>query len=461
MASVPSSHVDRPSPKYVRYERLMSLTVRHDFYNGDLFPDFTITPTAPTQTLLRNLELIARPRRAGIDILYHTDHSGAILRYLHNHGRHRSDETPPPHDQSRAYNKSWTYDGCWSRLTFTLSTANELFTNFTELPLTKTLDEMRPPENVLYLSNRYTEPVHGKPARLIADRSSRVVSVPQVNFSPVNLDFAVPPGATEFILYDTSGRAILRASPDYPREDKPLTDKSPKNKWSEIPPRAHLTSSKAGGSVDVSMANEGPGLFSYEIYQTADKDRRLLANEEFFYAGTQAAPLLFVDLFLASPDEPANAESGRYPIVLPEQLADEPTHAAANAAAQKHITPCDYELRFKARKTIWTYYIVLPSGEVASTDLAIRAEPQGSLEFRGPHNVTLPTGVPATRFTARKAVPLRRRSDISLRLQSGGDPGNGSARILLERLPTPSAERISPPPQSTGGAATSEIFVYL
>ena len=206
------------------------------------------------------------------------------------------------------------------------------------------------------------------------------------------------------------------------------------------------------------MANEGPGLFSYEI---RDKDRKLLANEGFFHSALPLAPLLFVDLFLASPDEPANAESGSYPVTLPNQLENEPTPAAANAAAQKHIMPRDYEIHFQARETIWTYYIVLPSGEAASKDLAIRAEPLDSLEFDGPDDVTLPTGTPASCFTARTPAPLRRRSDISLRLQSGGIPGNGSTRILLERLPTPSAERIGLPPRSTDGTASSEVFVYL
>jgi hypothetical protein len=482
----------RPPDTQVFYDRLMSLTLRHDFYDGDLFEDFTIVPTIPTLTLLHNLGLIARLRPAGIDILYHTGRSAAILRYLYNRRDRRPAEKRPDLDVSADYNKPSTYGGCWSRLTLALFLQNSLFSNFTALPLAEKPDEKRPGEmtpgkQALYLSNRYAEQADDQPPRLIADRSSRVVSIPTTTTSPVHLHFEAPPKATEFILYDTSGRAILRADKDHPPKDHPPKDHPPKDhppkgysdaqKSSEMPPRAHY--SGAGATMHVSMANEWPGLFSYVFKNKDDNNKdRVLKSEDFIYAGRRRPPLMFVDLFLASPDEPATPR-GCYPVVvpaeLPKELADKPDKvarvasnaAAADAAAQKYITPRDYELRFGARETIWTYYIVLPPGEAAPKDLAIRseprdnlAEPQDSLEFNGPEKVTLPTGVSACCFTAKTPAPLRRRSDIVLRLQSGG-PGNGSTRTLLKRLPTPSAEQVSVRPRSTDGTATSEIFVYL
>jgi hypothetical protein len=76
---------DGPSAGQVAYDRLMTLTLRHDFYGaGATCPDFAIAPTAATQTLLRNLRLIAKPRRAGIDIFYHTGNAAALLRYFWN-----------------------------------------------------------------------------------------------------------------------------------------------------------------------------------------------------------------------------------------------------------------------------------------------------------------------------------------------------------------------------------------
>src|SRR5436305_15288484 len=76
---------DPELPKQFRYERLMSLSVRHDFYGrSGLCRDFVIAPTAATQTLLRNLGLIARPRPGGFDVFYHSSRAAAIVRHLCN-----------------------------------------------------------------------------------------------------------------------------------------------------------------------------------------------------------------------------------------------------------------------------------------------------------------------------------------------------------------------------------------
>jgi hypothetical protein len=213
------------------------------------------------------------------------------------------------------------------------------------------------------------------------------------------------------------------------------------------------------------MASETPGLFSHDI-KVKNHETVETRLTEFFYAGTRTAPLLLADLFLASPEtDDSNAVSGSYPIELPEQLPKNITNAAANAEAQRRIKPLDYEFYFEARKTTWIYYIVLPSGEATVKDLAIEADPKDALEFHAPpEKVKLPTGAWAHRFVATKAVPLRRRSNIALRLRAGGGPGNGSARNLLNRLPTPSAERITARPAGrplTDASAASEVFVYL
>jgi hypothetical protein len=69
-------------------------------------------------------------------------------------------------------------------------------------------------------------------------------------------------------------------------------------------------------------------------------------------------------------------------------------------------------------------------------------------------------GRPASIFTARSARKLQSRSNVALRLRGAGANGSGSARILLDRLPLPSAETIIPPPKPDKPAA-SEVFVYL
>jgi hypothetical protein len=436
------------------YQRLMSLTLRHEFYGGAPCTDFAIAPTAPTQALMSSLGLIARPRRGGIDIIYHTGRCAGIVRFLHEERRLRQDART-----KHAGDRETSYKGSWTRLTFTLSLTNDLFANFTAIPLPMP-HMMGAGAYALYLSNRFVKPPDakqpGRPAQLYSEWARHWRRLPPAIFSPEHLHIATPPDAAEFVLYSTSGRALLRADPDYLPPVSP-----PGDKRFELPARVRLN---PGLDVHVSMANETPGLFSHEV-KGINKSHETVESRltEFFYSGTRTAPLLLADLFLASP-EADDPNAGSYPIELPEQLPNNMTSAAANAEAQRRITPLDYEFSFGARETTWIYYVVLPSGEAAVAGLAIEADPKDALEFHPPEQVKLPTGAWAHRFVARKAMPLQRRSNIALRLRAGGGPGNGSARILLDRLPTPSAERITARPAGrplTDASAASEVFVYL
>jgi hypothetical protein len=235
----------------------------------------------------------------------------------------------------------------------------------------------------------------------------------------------------------------------------------------EVPRRMRLTPPI---DVHVDMANEFPGSFSYRI------DNKALSpvpatDIEFFYPGASRRPLLFVDLYLASPEKSWAQSQGCYPITLPETRPEAPkddaTLAAANAEAQRHIKALDYEIRFAARETIWIYYVVLSAGLAADEELAIRSEPPERLAFvKDPTPAPLPGGAIAHRFVATKAQPLRRRPDITPRLLAAAR-ANGATRVLLERLPTPSVKQIiaqraaastGPPAAAT---AASEVFVYL
>src|SRR5689334_11954090 len=119
---------DRPSAGQVYYDRLMSVTMRHEFYGGAECSDLAIEPTTATQVLLRNLRLIAKPRRTGIDILYRTGHAAAMLRYfLEARGRRRRGA------RSR-FDLPRMGKGSWSRLTLAFELRNPLFVNFTGMP---------------------------------------------------------------------------------------------------------------------------------------------------------------------------------------------------------------------------------------------------------------------------------------------------------------------------------------
>lgn len=338
----------RPAPtapqlRQVRYERLMSLTVRHEFHGlADACSDFTIVPTAATQALLQNLRLIAKPRRGGIDVFYHTGQAAALLRHLkdrrdgHNHGASSS------YDRPRLRTASWT------RLTFLFTLGNAAFTSFTDIPLSA-----RPGDCALYLSNHAlaSDPVGERhspgtgPRQLTVDWS-QLVPLQEVNFSPAYVSLPTPKDATRVIVYDTSGRAIVLAEPASATSVSPGPTRPGMARY---PLRIPLV---PGQAVYLDMSNEHAGRYSYSV--TTDTAGPEIA---FLYPGLQYTPLLLADLFLDGPS------AAGLPVALPNALPDN----FDNADAVKHITPVDYDICFRARQTIWTYFVVFPSSSTAST----------------------------------------------------------------------------------------------
>ncbi len=436
MESVPAirpalQSADRPSPnQLVRYERLMSLSVRHDFYGATgACSDFVVVPTVSTQALMRNLGLIAKPRRDGIDILYYNGRAAAMRRYLWNRRKdHQSgwSELDLPRMQT----------GSWARLTLAFTLDNPLFTNFTEMPFS-----VQPGGHTLYLSNRAVHP-SDSPISLAFDWRQAIPGQ-VITFSPAHLRIPTSKHATRAVLYNTSGRAMLIA--DLSHHPAASSQTGPQASQRQIPRRIGL---QPGHDINLDMTRESAGLYSYVITPDTGGQEKV-----FLYPGLRDAPLLMVDLFLDGPDE-AHIP-GSFPIDLSENPANED-----NDAAQQHITPIEYEIRFKARETIWAYHVVLPEGLTVPNGLAIEAKSKRAPSFTPPIPTRLATGRPAYSFTAITPWALQFRSDVSLCLREAGPPGNGSSRILLERLPLPSADAISLHPL-VRGHARSDVFVYL
>jgi hypothetical protein len=477
---------DPELPKQFRYERLMSLSVRHDFYGrSGLCRDFVITPTAATQILLRNLGLVAKLRPDGFDVFYHSSRAAAIVRYLWNR---RDDHQRPGHfDLPRMTSSSW------DRLTLTFTLDNPLFTNFTELPF-----EVRPGRDCLYLSNRDASAGDGT-VRLAADWQSRIPiqetqkvtfsaaylhlptalrvadgGAPKGGASPTALSVAGgrapkrgdPPNARRAVFYDASGRAFLRAYRPLEKSAKKPDAAAGSPAYQEqvvklFPPRNRPPSIGINPETNLhlDMTREPAGRYSYAI--TTDEFRaKPGAEKPFLYTGMDDAPLLMVDLFL---DRPSDWSGGDwFPIKLRQETL--PKKATEQSVVKHYVTPRDYEIHFEARETIWTYYVVLPAGSTASDSLSIevvKAEPpRDGAPLTFVRSSTTLAGRPASVFTAERPWRLQSRSDVSLRLRGAGAYGGGSDRILLDRLPLPSAETILPP-RTADGHAVSEVFVYL
>ncbi|MEW6642415.1 MAG: hypothetical protein AB1586_18050 [Pseudomonadota bacterium] len=418
----------------------MSLTVRHEFHGpAETCTDFNIVPTAATQTLLRNLGLVAKPRRDGIDVFYYTGQAAALLRHLHTRRDAHGREPRSDFDQPRLRTASW------SRLTFLFMLGNPAFASYTDMPLTA-----RPGSCALYLSNQAL--VHHPAGESQAERPppwqlavdwSQLVPMQEVNFSPAYISIATPKNASRVVIYDTSGRAIVIAE----RASGAMSAAPPSPSPAITHPQQRIAF-VPGQTIYLDMSNEHAGRYSYSI--TTDTAGPEIA---FLYPGLQHVPLLLADLFL---DGSEAGDARGLPIALPDRLPDH----FDNGAAVDHITPVDYEIHFQARQTIWTYFVMFPAGSAPVKHLTIEAASEGSPTFDGPHAVRLPGGRTAHQFTAQAPCALRSRPDLTLRLRGANDHDGNTTRILLDRLPLPPAE-LSGLPSAPGAPAHSDVFVYL
>jgi hypothetical protein len=114
--------------------------------------------------------------------------------------------------------------------------------------------------------------------------------------------------------------------------------------------------------------------------------------------------------------------------------------------------PARYFIRFGARKTYWTYYLL---GPFARKRLSIVDLDEGTaFESLGP--VSLSDERPALAFRSKTAIPLRQHSACRFQLR---EAGSGSGRILVRRLPVAAAGRVNR--QSIGGKVVSVSEVYV
>ncbi|MDD1606920.1 MAG: hypothetical protein LUQ28_01375 [Methylococcaceae bacterium] len=57
----------------MKYEQLLSISLKHSYYRDGLCPDFTVIPQKVTETMLRNHRCVVKPKVNGINIYIPTD----------------------------------------------------------------------------------------------------------------------------------------------------------------------------------------------------------------------------------------------------------------------------------------------------------------------------------------------------------------------------------------------------
>ena len=115
-------------------------------------------------------------------------------------------------------------------------------------------------------------------------------------------------------------------------------------------------------------------------------------------------------------------------------------------------TPKTYFVSFRARETIWKYYLL---GEVAKEGLYI-ADLDDAIEFEPGEAETLSDTRPALTFRSKTYIALSERSQCRFQLR---ERNSGAGKVLIRRLPVASASQIGR--EVVEGLATplSEMFI--
>jgi hypothetical protein len=191
----------------------------------------------------------------------------------------------------------------------------------------------------------------------------------------------------------------------------------------------------------------GLGPFPEDKYRLATTEGP--SSDWFVYTLAAPQPLGFIDLLFSNPtgqEEPR----GVYPVVNP------------GSGVHSEIKPVEYEVRFPARRTTWTYYIVPQSPRIQLSDLVIRDESPVPVVFGGPDEVRLPNGARAYRFVSERPISLLQHPEILLSLRGRRADVMAEDAVLVRRLPVASSEQVLPGPPSPGPESThSSIYVYV
>ena len=121
---------------------------------------------------------------------------------------------------------------------------------------------------------------------------------------------------------------------------------------------------------------------------------------------------------------------------------DEPSKAAAK----------NYYLKFKARETIWKYYLL---GNLTKKNLDI-VDLNNETQFEDTGPESLPDNRTALTFRSKQILPLREKSEYRFQLKEK-DPNGG--KVLIKRLPVASANQFLKESINGKEAILSEIFI--
>lgn len=462
------------------YGRLMQVKIRHDYYNadGNACCDFSILPTDGTAELMTSIGLLLLVEPDGFSVLYDRSRADALLAYLkrqgevigpkdyyplwsgenHWQGRHEGARISDlkGHLKTAVCAALADKDGdgalsallkqpaksldalqFWTRLRFVLTNGNPFFVNISNVPLST-----NPGRKNFFFANIQA---HSEPGGAVYLNTGSAVSGRElVSTRPTCFAWEVPEG-DGVLVRDLSGRVVLDLPAKVP---KSLAGYNPGDITGQavrdIAAGDSLTTEDSVQWHMVQVKLIGLPEDRYVLETTNSQ----MPTKTILYTVSKPLPMAFIDLLFSNP---GGGAPGIYPINLGKSAADDA------------ITPVQYCLRFKARRTYWSYFIVPKQGLDEFSDLKIETVAGRPVTFDGPDRVVLPNGQPAYAFVSQEAIALRQQSGMRFRLLGRRRSRPEDLTVLVACLPVASIQQVRAPIQgvSPDHTAFSDIYVYV
>jgi len=115
--------------------------------------------------------------------------------------------------------------------------------------------------------------------------------------------------------------------------------------------------------------------------------------------------------------------------------------------------PARYFVRFGARKTYWTYYLL---GSFASNEHVKIVDLNEGIVFKRLGTMSLSDDRPALAFRSKDEIPLRQRPIRRFQLR---EDGQGNGKVLVRRLPVAAASQMTRQTIKNEVVTVSEIYV--
>ena len=112
----------------------------------------------------------------------------------------------------------------------------------------------------------------------------------------------------------------------------------------------------------------------------------------------------------------------------------------------------NYKLRFKARETIWKYFLL---GDMARQGAYI-VDPEGRVEFEFADNAVLSDRRVAMTFRSKQSIPLNENYGFNFQLKQ---KVSGREKVLIKRLPVARITQTGKEVVAEQGMVVSEIYI--